>query len=157
MFACLGVSASATAAEFASKATKIVVPFAAGGGTDIIARTLANEMANALGGTVMIENKPGAGTIIGTEFAAKAEADGHTLLMATFAHAVNPSLRARLPYDTEKNFAPIGLIARSFNVVVVNPNSAIGSVAEADRRREGEAERAQLRHLRSGHLRASGR
>ena len=130
MFACPGFFASATAVEFASKATKIVVPFAAGGGTDIIARTLANEMANALGGTMIIENKPGAGTIIGTDFAAKAEPDGHTLLMATFAHAVNPSLRARLPYDTERDFAPVALVARSFNVVVVNPNSAIGSIAQ---------------------------
>ena len=71
LFACLGLSASATAAEFASKTTKIVVPFAAGGGTDIIARTLANEMANALGGTMIIENKPGAGTIIGSPTATR--------------------------------------------------------------------------------------
>jgi tripartite-type tricarboxylate transporter receptor subunit TctC len=129
MLVSLALPAAAAAAEFASKITKIVVPFAAGGGTDIIARTLAHEMASELGGAVIIENKPGAGTIIGTDFVAKAEPDGHTLLMATFAHAVNPSLRARLPYDTDKDFAPVSLVARSFNIVVVNPNSGFGSLA----------------------------
>jgi tripartite-type tricarboxylate transporter receptor subunit TctC len=130
LLACLALPSATAAAEFASKTTKIVVPFAAGGGTDIIARTLAQEMARALGGTVIIENKPGAGTIVGTEFVAKAEAEGHTVLMATFAHAANPSLRARLPYDTEKDFLPVSLVARSFNIVVVNPNSGLTSIPE---------------------------
>ncbi|MET0706174.1 MAG: tripartite tricarboxylate transporter substrate binding protein [Tardiphaga sp.] len=129
MLMSLALPKGATAAEFASKITKIVVPFAAGGGTDIIARTLAHEMASELGGAVIIENKPGAGTIVGTDFVAKAEPDGHTLLMATFAHAVNPSLRARLPYDTNKDFAPVSLVACSYNIVVVNPNSGFGSLA----------------------------
>jgi tripartite-type tricarboxylate transporter receptor subunit TctC len=130
VLAFIALPTGAAAAEFASKATKIVVPFAAGGGTDIIARTLGHEMAKQLGATVIIENRPGAGTIVGTEYAAKAVPDGHTLLMATFAHAVNPSLRAKLPYDTEKDFAPVSLVARSFNVVVVNPDSQIGSIAD---------------------------
>src|ERR1051325_93722 len=127
---CLIVAAPASAAEFEAKTTRIVVPFATGGGTDIIARTLAHEMANALGGAIIIENKPGAGTVIGTDMVAKAEPDGHTLLMGTFAHAVNPSLRARLPYDSEKDFSPVSLIARSFNVVVVDPNSGARSIAD---------------------------
>lgn len=130
LLAVLSLCSAASAAEFAAQTTRIVVPFAAGGGTDIIARTLAQEMQPQLGGTVIVENKPGAGTIIGTDYAAKAEPDGHTLLMATFAHAVNPSLRAKLPYDTDKDFAPVALVARSFNVVVVNPNSGINSVAD---------------------------
>lgn len=87
VFAYLALSGVAFAAEFASQVTRIVVPFAAGGGTDIISRTLAQEMAKVLGGTIIIENKPGAGTIVGTEYVAKAEPDGHTLVMATFAHA----------------------------------------------------------------------
>jgi tripartite-type tricarboxylate transporter receptor subunit TctC len=127
---CFMAVAPASAAEFEAKMTRIVVPFAPGGGTGIIARTLAHEMANALGGAVIIENKPGAGTIIGTDLVAKAEPDGHTLLMATCAHAVNPSLRARLPYDTEKDFSPVSLIARSFNIVVVEPNSGFRSIAD---------------------------
>ena len=121
---------AARADDFAATTTRIVVPFAPGGGTDIISRTLAQEMGKNLGGTVIVENKPGAGTIIGTEYVAKAQADGHTLVMATFAHAVNPSLRAKLPYDTDKDFTPVALVARSFNIVVVNPNSGINSISD---------------------------
>jgi tripartite-type tricarboxylate transporter receptor subunit TctC len=130
MFAGAALAAPAGAEDFASKTTRIIVPFQPGGGTDIISRTLAQELAREIKGTVIVENKPGAGTIVGTEYVAKSEADGHTLVMATFAHAVNPSLRAKLPYDTDKDFAPVSLIARSFNVVVVNPKSGINSVAE---------------------------
>jgi len=90
---------------------------------------MAQEMGKDLG-TVIVENKPGAGTIIGTQAVASAEPDGHTLVMATFAHAVNPSLRERLPYDTDKDFAPVSLVARSFNIVVVNPNSNINSIRD---------------------------
>jgi len=126
----LAFAAPARADDFAATPTRIVVPFAPGGGTDIISRTLAQEMQKNLGGTVIVENKPGAGTIIGTEYVAKAAPDGHTLVMATFAHAVNPSLRAKLPYDTDKDFAPVALVARSFNIVVVNPNGNIGSIAD---------------------------
>lgn len=130
VFALLALSGSVTAAEFASQVTRIVVPFAPGGGTDIISRTLAQEMQKQLGGSVIVENKPGAGTIVGTEYVAKAEPDGHTLVMATFAHAVNPSLRSNLPFDADKDFAPVALVARSFNVVVVNPKSGINSIAD---------------------------
>ncbi|HEV2631114.1 MAG TPA: tripartite tricarboxylate transporter substrate binding protein [Pseudolabrys sp.] len=129
-FALLALSPGAFAAEFAGQVTKIVVPFAPGGGTDIISRTLAQEMQKQLGGSVIVENKPGAGTIVGTEYVAKAEPDGHTLVMATFAHAVNPSLRSKLPFDADKDFAPVALVARSFNIVVVNPSSGINSIAD---------------------------
>jgi tripartite-type tricarboxylate transporter receptor subunit TctC len=107
-----------------------VVPFAPGGGTDVIARALAQEMAKDLGASVIIENKPGAGTIIGTQAVATSEPDGYTLLMGTFANAVNPSLNPKLPYDAHKDFAPVSLIARSFNIVVVNPKSPLQSVAD---------------------------
>jgi tripartite-type tricarboxylate transporter receptor subunit TctC len=117
-------------AAYPEKTIRIVVPFAPGGGTDVIARTLAQEMAKDLGATVMIENKPGAGTIIGTQTVAGSEPDGYTLLMATFAHAVNPSLNSKLPYDTHQDFAAVALVARSFNIVVVHPASAIRSVAD---------------------------
>jgi tripartite-type tricarboxylate transporter receptor subunit TctC len=130
VFAWLAFPSAALATDFAGQVTRIVVPFAAGGGTDIIARTLAQEMSKALGGSVIIENKPGAGTIIGTDYVAKAEPDGHTLVMATFAHAVNPSLRAKLPFDADKDFAPVALVARSFNIVVVSPNSGINSISD---------------------------
>ncbi len=106
------------------------MPFAPGGGTDVIARALAQEMTRDLGASVIIENKPGAGTIIGTQAVATSAPDGYTLLLGTFSHAVNPSLNAKLPYDAQKDFAPVALLARSFNIVVVNPSSPIKSIAD---------------------------
>src|SRR6478735_10446932 len=85
-------------ALFPDRIVRIIVPLAPGGGTDMIARTLAQEMAKDLGASVIIENKPGAGTIIGTQAVAASAGDGYTLLMGTFANAVNPSLNPKLPY-----------------------------------------------------------
>src|SRR5258706_7406950 len=117
-------------ALYPDRIVRIVVPLAPGGGTDVIARTLAQEMAKDLGASVIIENKPGAGTIIGTQAVAASDPDGYTLLMGTFANAVNPSLNVRLPYDAHKDFAPVALVARSFNIVVVNPKSPFQSIAD---------------------------
>ena len=117
-------------ATYPERALRIVVPFAPGGGTDVIARTLAQEMAKDLRVSVIIENRPGAGTIIGTQAAAASRPDGYTLLMGTFSHAVNISLSAKLPYDPHKDFAPVALIARSFNLVVVNPKSAVRTIED---------------------------
>src|SRR6195952_4329535 len=117
-------------AFYPDKTIRIVVPFAPGGGTDVIARTLAQEMAKDLGATIIIENKPGAGTIIGTQTVAASEPDGYTLLMGTFANAVNPSLNSKLPYDPHNDFAAVALVARSFNIVVVNSASPIKSIAD---------------------------
>ena len=117
-------------AGYPDRVIKIVVPFAPGGGTDVVARTLAHEMAKDLGVSVIIENKPGAGTIIGTQSVATSDPDGYTLLMGTFANTVNPSLYAKLPYDQHRDLAPVALVARSFNIVVVNPASPIRSIAD---------------------------
>jgi tripartite-type tricarboxylate transporter receptor subunit TctC len=117
-------------AAYPDRIVRIVVPLAPGGGTDLIARTLAQEMARDLGASVIIENKPGAGTIIGTQAVATSEPDGYTLLMGTFANAVNPSLNAKLPYDPHRDFAAVALIARSYNIVVVNSKSAFHSMAD---------------------------
>ena len=117
-------------AAYPDRIVKIVVPFAPGGGTDVVARILAQEMSKDLGVSVIVENKAGAGTILGTQAVAASEADGYTLLMGTFANAVNPSLYAKLPYDPHKDFVPVALVARSFNIVVVNPASPIKSIAD---------------------------
>lgn len=117
-------------AAYPDRIIKIVVPFAPGGGTDVVARTLAQEMSKDLGVSVIIENKPGAGTIIGTQAVATSAPDGYTLLMGTFANAVNPSLQAKLPYDAHADFAAVALVARSFNLVVVNKASPITSIPE---------------------------
>jgi tripartite-type tricarboxylate transporter receptor subunit TctC len=130
LLAFAGLALVDPALAWPDKTIRIVVPFAPGGGTDVIARTLAQEMMKSLGGSIIIENKPGAGTIIGTQSVAGSEPDGYTLLMATFANAVNPSLYAKLPYDPHADFAPVALIARSFNIVVVNAASPIKSIAD---------------------------
>ena len=124
------LATGSVAAGYPDRIVRIVVPFAPGGGTDVIARALAQEMARDLGGSVIIENRPGAGTIIGTQSVAASAPDGYTLLMGTFANAVNPSLNAKLPYDAQGAFAPVSLLARSFNLVVVNPASPIKSIAD---------------------------
>jgi tripartite-type tricarboxylate transporter receptor subunit TctC len=124
------LSSDRASALYPDRIVRIVVPFAPGGGTDVIARTLAQEMAKDLGVSVIVENKPGAGTIIGTQAVAVSEPDGYTLLMGTFSHAVNLSLNAKLPYDPHKDFAAVALVARSFNFVVVNAKSPIKSIAD---------------------------
>jgi tripartite-type tricarboxylate transporter receptor subunit TctC len=126
--ACLAVLPAR--AMYPERTIRIVVPFAPGGGTDVVARTLAQEMAKDLRVSVIIENKPGAGTIVGTQAVAASTADGYTLLMGTFSHAVNISLSAKLPYDPHKDFAPVALIARSFNFVVVNPKSSVRMISD---------------------------
>ena len=133
VLASLSLSALAgafAAATYPERPVKIVVPFAPGGGTDVVARTLAQAMEQDLGASVFIENRPGAGTIIGTQAVAVSRPDGYTLLMGTFSHAVNTTLNSKLPYDPHKDFAAVALIARSFNLVVVNPKSPYRSIAD---------------------------
>jgi len=115
-------------AEFPDKPVRLIVPFAPGGGTDLIARTLAGGMQQALGQPVIVENKPGGGTVIGSDMVAKSAPDGYTLVVATFAHAVNPSLLQKLPFDTSKAFAPVILLGRGPNVLVVRAESPYKSV-----------------------------
>ena len=124
------LSATTALAAFPDKPLRMVVPFAPGGGTDLVARTLSVGMAKELGQNIIIDNRPGAGTIIGTDAVAKSAPDGSMMLMATFAHAVNPSLQAKLPYDTEKAFAPVALIGRGPNVLVVRADSPYKTVQD---------------------------
>jgi tripartite-type tricarboxylate transporter receptor subunit TctC len=108
-----------------TKPVRIVVPFAAGGTTDILARALAPELQRAFGQPFVVDNKPGAGGNSGSAEVAKAAPDGHTLLMGTVGtHAINASLYARMPYDPVRDFVPITLVAGVPNVLVVNPANA---------------------------------
>ena len=118
----LAVSTFALAA-YPDRPIKVIVPFAPGGGTDLVARTLSVPMSEELKQSIVIDNKPGGSTIIGTDALAKSPADGYTLVVATLAHAVNPSLKAKLPYSQDKDFAPVILVGISPNVVVVSADS----------------------------------
>lgn len=113
--------AAASAAPYPSQPVTLVVPFAAGGMTDVLARQLAKTMQSQLKQPVVVDNRTGAGGVIGGEKVARASADGYTLLVTTTAHVVNPAITKQLPYDTEKDFAPIAMLARTPNVLVVNP------------------------------------
>ena len=149
------IAASSALAAFPDKPVRLVVPFAPGGGTDAIARTLAIGMGQALGQPVIVENKPGAGTIIGSDVVAKSAPDGTTLVVATFAHAVNPSLMQRLPFDTDKAFAPVILLARGPNVLVVRADSPFKSVQDvlaAARAKPGRLTYASQGNGTSAHL-----
>ncbi|MGE8677090.1 MAG: Bug family tripartite tricarboxylate transporter substrate binding protein [Achromobacter marplatensis] len=110
------------AAEYPDKPIRLVVPYAVGGTTDIIARVVGNKLGMQLGQSVIVENKPGAGGSIGSAYAAKQPADGYTLVMAVeSSHAVNPNVYAKSAYDPVRDFAPISNLADVPNVLVVNP------------------------------------
>lgn len=108
-----------------ARPVRIVVPFAPGGTTDILARALAPELSRVFGQSFVVENRPGAGGNVGAELVAKAAPDGYTLLMGTVGtHGINKSLYARLPYDPQKDFAPVTLVAGVPNVMVMNADKA---------------------------------
>lgn len=113
-------AALAQPAAYPNKAIKLVVPYAPGGSADIAARLITDEWGKALGGSLFIENKGGAGGNIGVDMVAKAAPDGYTIGLQTVSLAINPSLSAKMPYDTLKDLAPIGMVASSQHVLVVN-------------------------------------
>lgn len=121
---------AALAQAFPSRVVRIIAPFTAGGGTDLVARTLAEGMGKELGQSVIVENKPGGGTVIGSDMVARAPGDGYTLLLTTSAHAINTSLVKNLPYSTDKSFANVALIGRGPNMLVTRPDSPYKTVAE---------------------------
>src|SRR5262245_19417764 len=125
------LSHSAEAAQaYPDRPVTLVVPYPAGGGNDVLARLVAEKMAKALGGSIVIENRGGAGGTIATRQVAKSGPDGYTLLIATSSLAINPSLYPNVGYDPRKDFAPIGLIASSSNVALVHPSVPARSVVE---------------------------
>ena len=125
------LAAVAQAQAWPSKPIKWVVPFAPGGTTDILARTVGEKLAVALGQPVIIENKPGAGGGVGAEFTAKSAPDGYTIMGGTIStHAINASLYKSLPYDPVKDFVAITLIARVPNMLVINPSVPAKDVKE---------------------------
>ncbi|MGZ5873337.1 MAG: Bug family tripartite tricarboxylate transporter substrate binding protein [Bradyrhizobium sp.] len=125
----LGVG-RAHAAAYPERPIKIIVPFAAAGPTDIMARILGQSLAAALPGSIVVENRPGAGGNIGIGYVAHAEADGYTLLVVSTAYVVNPGLYAKIPYDPYKDFAPIAELGTTPNSILVTPKLGVNSIAE---------------------------
>ena len=118
------------AQTYPSKPIRFIVPFPPGGGNDIVGRIVAQKLAEGFGLSVVVDNRGGAGGTVGTEMAAKAPADGHTMLVNNISLAVNATLFPKLPYDTLKDLAPVTLVGRQPNIVVVNPSLPARSVRE---------------------------
>jgi tripartite-type tricarboxylate transporter receptor subunit TctC len=129
LFACIALGASAQG--YPTRPIRLVVPFPAGGTTDILARAVSQKLTEAFGQAVVVDNRPGAAGNIGSDLVAKSTPDGYTLLMGTVGtHAINPSLYAKMPYDHVKDFIPVVLVAGVPNVLVVNPALPVNSVAD---------------------------
>ena len=118
------------APPYPAKPITLVVPFAPGGYTDVVARLLAEKMAPALGQQVIVENRPGAGSTIGTAYVAKAAPDGYTVALVGMSHVMGPWLYKTLPYDPLKDFVPVGLLVEAPSVLVVNPRLPAKDVKE---------------------------
>ena len=127
----LATTTAGAQALYPNKPVRIVVPFPAGGTTDILARAAAQKLSEAWNQPVIVDNRPGAAGNIGAELVAKAAPDGYTLLMGTVGtHAINASLYSKMPYDHVKDFVPVILVAGVPNVLVVNPNLPVKSMQE---------------------------
>jgi tripartite-type tricarboxylate transporter receptor subunit TctC len=121
---------SASAAEFPTKPVRLVVPLSPGGPADTVARLVAPQVSERLGQPVVVDNRAGASTIVGTEIVARSPADGYTMLMITTTHTVNPSVIRKLPYDLASDFTPVTLTASAPFAIVVNPQVAARNVKE---------------------------
>jgi tripartite-type tricarboxylate transporter receptor subunit TctC len=133
--ACAALAAAAAGAVFAQagypgKPVRMIVPSSAGGGTDIVARIIAPELSKRLGQQVVIDNRPGAGTMIGIEVAAKSPADGYTVLMGLSTLAINSALYKKVPYDPQRDFAPITQVVSSASIIVVHPSIPVKTLKE---------------------------
>jgi tripartite-type tricarboxylate transporter receptor subunit TctC len=149
------VSGLASAQAYPSRPVRIIVPFAAGGGTDITARVIAQWLSERLGQQFIVENRPGGGTNIGTEAAAKATADGYTLLMVGTSNTANVSLYDKLNFDLIRDFAPVGGVIRAPHVVVINLAMPVKTMPEFiayAKANPGKVNRASAGNGTAGHL-----
>ncbi|WP_422034883.1 tripartite tricarboxylate transporter substrate binding protein [Reyranella sp.] len=126
----LVLSASGSAVAYPDRPVRIIVPYPPGGGTDVVARLLAQRLTERMKQQFIVENRGGAGGTIGTDVVAKAAADGHTLMVVPTSHVINPNVYAKLPYDTRKDFAPVSLLASATIMLAVNPAVPAKTVAE---------------------------
>jgi tripartite-type tricarboxylate transporter receptor subunit TctC len=125
----LAVASPLRAEDYPARPVRLIVPFPAGGSNDVVGRLIANQLSEKLGQQVFVDNRGGAGGVIGTEAAANAAPDGYTILIVSIAHAVNPALY-KLTYDPVKSFAPVTILATGPNVLAVNPHLPVNSVKD---------------------------
>ena len=128
--ALLACASGASAQSYPTKPVRIVVPFQAGGSTDVVFRILAPRLSEQMGQQVLVDNRPGGGATIGMEMVAKAAPDGHTLGVATVSFACNPFILSKIPFDTEKDLVPVSLVTRVPHVVAIHPSIPVRSVKE---------------------------
>jgi tripartite-type tricarboxylate transporter receptor subunit TctC len=128
--AALMIAAGASAADYPTKSINLIVPFAAGGSNDIVARAIGKGLADAWGQPVLIDNRAGAGGVIGAEAAARAPNDGHTILLVSSTFTINQAIRKRLPYDTLKDFSAVAFVAQSPLLVTAAPKLPASSMKE---------------------------
>jgi tripartite-type tricarboxylate transporter receptor subunit TctC len=151
----LAAAGAASAQSFPSKAVHIFVPYPAGGGVDVLARTLGDVVAKQWGQSVVIENRPGAGGLIASQALATSPPDGYTLIVVASGHATNPFLYPKIPYDTSRDFTPISLLASSPNVLLVradSPFKTLGEMIAAAKARPGTLSFAHAGTGTSTHL-----
>ena len=129
LLALTAFAAPASADDYPNRTIRMIIPFAPGGSNDVVGRIIANQLGQALGKQVFVDNRPGAGGVVGSDLAAKADPDGYTLLIISIAHAVDPWLY-KTPFDPVKDFAPVSIIATGTNVLTVNPSVPVHSVKE---------------------------
>ena len=130
MLAVACIASPEISAQYPAKPIHVIVGFSPGGPTDIVARLIGQKLTEKWGQQVIVEVKPGAGGNLAAEYVAKAPADGYTLLLPAFAHAVNASLFAKLPFDTLRDFAPVALVSSAANVLAVHPSIQARSLSE---------------------------
>ena len=131
ILACVAcVAAAQTPANYPAKFVRFIVPYAPGGSSDVLARTIGQKLGSALGQTFVIDNRPGAGSMVGTDIAAKATPDGYTIILTDMPHTINPSIYAKVPYDPIKDFSPVTVIGVSPMFLFVNPAVKAQNVKE---------------------------
>ena len=126
----MGAGCIQAAEDYPSRPIRVIVPYPPGGPNELITRTIGEHVAKTLGQPLVVDNRAGAASIVGTELAARAAPDGYTLLMGTFAFAVTPSLHEKLPYDALRDFAAVAMVGSSLLVLVVQPDLPVTSVKE---------------------------
>ncbi len=130
LLACAASVVNVSAQTYPDRPVRFVVPYPPGGATDIISRTLGQKLSDAFKQQFVVDNRGGAGQIIGTDIVAKSAPNGYTILLASVTHSINPTLLSKLPYDSVKDFSAITLVASGPNVLVVHPSLQVRSVAE---------------------------